>query len=140
MFALHPRLAADCVVLGDLPLCRLLLMNDRHYPWFILVPRREGIEGMHQLDEADQQQLTRESRALSLWLESAFAPERINVAALGNMVPQLHVHHVARLVDDAAWPAPIWGVVTPIPHDADAVEALRARVAAAALPDFIPSP
>lgn len=106
---LHPQLVADSLVLGDLPLCRVLLANDRQYPWLILVPKRAALREIHHLSEADQQQLMRESCAVAGVLENELSAEKINVAALGNMVPQLHVHHVARFSTDAAWPAPIWG-------------------------------
>lgn len=108
-FALHPRLAADSFVLGDFPLCRLLLMNDVHYPWFILVPRRPGAREIYQLEDRDQQQLLRESAQLSRAIMDAYAGEKLNVAALGNVVPQLHLHHIVRYARDAAWPAPVWG-------------------------------
>jgi diadenosine tetraphosphate (Ap4A) HIT family hydrolase len=106
-FALHPRLAADTFVVGDLPLCRLLLMNDAQYPWFILVPRRDGAREIYQLADADQQQLLRESAALSRAAMAAFAGEKLNVAALGNVVPQLHVHHIVRGPHRDVAPAPV---------------------------------
>jgi diadenosine tetraphosphate (Ap4A) HIT family hydrolase len=108
-FALHARLAADTLALGDFPLCRLLLMNDAQYPWFILVPRRAGAREIYELAERDQQQLLQESSALSRALMAAFRGDKLNVAALGNLVPQLHVHHVVRYAGDAAWPMPVWG-------------------------------
>ena len=86
-------------------------MRDANYPWFILVPDRENITEIHQLDEVDQQQLMRESVLLSLALETAFSPDKINIASLGNIVPQCHVHHIVRYRTDAAWPAPVWGRV-----------------------------
>lgn len=133
-FALHPRLVADTFTLGDLPLCRLLLMNDAQYPWFILVPRRVGAREIYLLDERDQQQLLRESAALSRAAMDAFAGEKLNVAALGNVVPQLHVHHVVRRAGDAAWPRPVWGVHPPRPYAeaerAARVAALRPRLPA----------
>ena len=112
-FALHPQLAADCFVVGDLPLCRVLLMNEARYPWFILVPRRNSIREIHHLTEQEQQQLWTESARFSQLLEDEFSPDKLNVAALGNMVPQLHVHHIARYQHDAAWPAPVWGKFVP---------------------------
>jgi len=115
-FELHPRLAADTFVLGDFPLCRLLLMNDAQYPWFILVPRRDGAREIYLLDEADQQQLLRESVHLSRALMEAFRGDKLNVAALGNVVPQLHVHHIVRYKSDAAWPAPAFGGDPPPPY------------------------
>lgn len=118
MFELHPQLAADCHVVGRFPLCELLLLKDANYPWFILVPARPDIREIHQLSEADQQQLLRESVLLGRTMEAVFAPDKLNVAALGNMVPQLHLHHVARYENDPAWPAPVWGRVPAKPYDA----------------------
>lgn len=108
-FQLHPQLSGDTQWLGDLPLCQVLLANDSRYPWLILVPRRAGTRELHELSEAQQQQFMRESSAVSQLMASELAADKINIAALGNMVPQLHVHHVARFTSDAAWPAPIWG-------------------------------
>jgi len=128
MFELHPRLAEDCIVVSDLPLCRLLLMNDANYPWFILVPRREGVREIFELTEEDQRQLLKESSALSRALVEQFAPDKINVAALGNMVPQLHIHHIARFSSDPAWPAPVWGHTPACPYPQGEAEALAARI------------
>ncbi|MBU3823842.1 MAG: HIT domain-containing protein [Candidatus Oceanisphaera merdipullorum] len=108
-FCLHPQLVADTLVLGELPLCLVLLANDSQYPWLILVPKLAELREIHHLSESDQQQLMRESCAVAALLESELGAEKVNVAALGNMVAQLHVHHVARFSSDAAWPAPIWG-------------------------------
>ncbi|WP_257283125.1 HIT domain-containing protein [Endozoicomonas sp. SESOKO1] len=108
-FELDPQLARDCFVIGDFPVCRLLLMNDSQYPWFILVPRIQGVEEIYQMDETAQQQLLVESCYLAEMLQVLFSAEKINVAALGNVVRQLHVHHVVRFSTDAAWPAPVWG-------------------------------
>ena len=113
MADLHPQLAKDCLPVGRFPLCRLLLMRDANYPWFILVPDREGVTEIYHLNEADRQQLLRESCSLSAALVTAFHPDKLNVAAIGNLVPQLHIHHVVRYRDDAAWPAPVWGRVPP---------------------------
>jgi len=109
MAELHPRLLEDCLELGRFSLCRLLLMKDANYPWFILVPDREDISEIHHLSDEDQLQLIRESAFLSEVIEDAFRADKINVAALGNMVPQLHLHHIVRYQDDVAWPSPIWG-------------------------------
>jgi len=109
MAELHPQLAQDCLKLGRFPLCQLLLLRDANYPWFILVPDRDDIREIHHLTEQDQQQLLRESMILSRALEQAFAPDKLNIAALGNVVPQLHIHHIARYTSDPAWPAPVWG-------------------------------
>lgn len=108
-FLLHPRLAADTVFVGDWPLCCVLLMNDAQYPWVILVPRRAGLREAYQLDQKDQLQLLAESNHLGREMMQTFSGEKLNIAALGNMVPQLHIHHVVRHADDPAWPAPVWG-------------------------------
>ena len=109
MFELHPQLAQDCAVLTDWPLCRVLLMNDAHYPWLILVPRRAEAREIFELSEADQLQLQRESSHLARGLAQTLQADKINIAALGNMVPQLHIHHIARFRTDPAWPKPVWG-------------------------------
>ena len=124
MADIHPQLRKDCLVLGQLELCHLLLMQDANYPWFILVPDREGITEIHQLDEADQHQLMRESVLLSRALETVFSPDKLNIAALGNIVPQCHVHHIVRYRTDAAWPAPVWGRVPACEYSKEA----RSRV------------
>ncbi|HSN18744.1 MAG TPA: HIT domain-containing protein [Gammaproteobacteria bacterium] len=126
MFQLHPQLAQDCRDLGRLALCRLLLMDDSQYPWFILVPERPDISEIHQLSDADRMQLWEESAQLSRALVKGFAPDKLNIAALGNQVPQLHVHHVVRYRHDPAWPAPIWGKLPPRPYYGAEVEKLRA--------------
>lgn len=109
MFRLHPQLEQDCEQLGRFALCRLLLMRDANYPWCILVPEREGVGEIYQLSEEDQLQLARESVLLARTMATLFAADKMNVAALGNVVPQLHIHHIARRRDDPAWPAPVWG-------------------------------
>lgn len=109
MFALDSRLQQDTVWLGDYPLCSLLLMNDAQYPWFILVPRRDAVSELFQLDATDQLQLWRETTELAVVLKDCFAADKMNVATLGNVVSQLHMHVIARRREDAAWPAPVWG-------------------------------
>lgn len=109
MFSLDPRLQQDTLTVGDLPLCRLLLMNDAQYPWFILVPRRADVSELFDLDAADQLALWQETTALAAVLKDGFAADKMNVATLGNMVSQLHMHVIARTREDAAWPAPVWG-------------------------------
>jgi diadenosine tetraphosphate (Ap4A) HIT family hydrolase len=125
-FELHPQLAADCVVIGDLPLSRLLLMDDANYPWCILVPRRAGVREIHELTGDDQALLLGEVTRLSAAMQSLFAADKMNVAALGNVVPQLHVHVIARHTGDPAWPRPVWGAVPRRPY----AEPERAAVAA----------
>ncbi|EGG93032.1 HIT family protein [gamma proteobacterium IMCC1989] len=111
MFTLHERLVADSTQIGELPLCTLLLINDANYPWLVLVPRRPEIREIYQLETADRVQLLEESCVLSEVMDAVFTPLKMNVAALGNMVPQLHLHHIARFSDDPAWPNPVWGAV-----------------------------
>lgn len=126
-FVLHERLAADTVALDDWPLCRVLLMNDANYPWLILVPRRPDLKEIHDLGKDDRAQLTEEICRASLALLSRFTPDKINVGALGNLVPQLHVHVIARFTTDPAWPGPVWGKQPPVPYE---LAALQERVAA----------
>jgi diadenosine tetraphosphate (Ap4A) HIT family hydrolase len=108
-FSLHPQLAADTVPVGDLPLSRVLLANDANYPWLILVPRRAGITELIDLNAADRRQLTSETDAAARVLKSITECEKLNVAALGNVVAQLHVHVIGRRHSDKAWPKPVWG-------------------------------
>ncbi|HET8710771.1 MAG TPA: HIT domain-containing protein [Spongiibacteraceae bacterium] len=126
MFALHTQLAKDCVTIGDLPLSRVLLMNDAQYPWLVLVPRREEIVELFELPRIDQQQLLDEVAQVSAALAGHFRADKMNIAALGNIVPQLHVHIVVRYCEDAAWPKPVWGI-RPVQPYGD--EALRERIA-----------
>ena len=115
MIKLHPQLEKDCTVLGEFTLCSLLLVNDANYPWFILLPNRENITEIHQLSVSDQQQLLSESMFFCHCLEDIYQPDKLNIAALGNVVPQLHIHHIARFTTDACWPAPVWGAVAASP-------------------------
>ena len=108
-FRLDPRLAEDTLPIVDLPLCRALLFNDRRYPWVILVPRRNDVREIHHLPTESRQQLLAESCRIAAALEQLFGPDKLNIAALGNIVPQLHLHHVARWRGDPAWPGPVWG-------------------------------
>jgi len=110
-FQLHPQLAQDSIWLADWPLCQLRLSLDANYPWFILIPRRANIREIIDLISEDQQQLWQESACLSRWLQQQFQGDKLNIAALGNMVPQLHLHHIVRFSTDPAWPAPVWGKV-----------------------------
>lgn len=134
---IHPQLSHDCVVLGRLPLCHLLLMNDSHYPWFILVPARADIREIYQLEEADRLQLLDESCQLSEFLMEAYAGDKLNVAALGNQVPQLHLHHIVRFTGDAAWPAPVWGKHAAQAYSSAAIEKVRTLLRSAVLEGFV---
>jgi diadenosine tetraphosphate (Ap4A) HIT family hydrolase len=138
LFELDPRLKQDCVILGQFPLSLLLLMNDSRYPWFILVPRRAGIREIFQLAEADRHQLLAESCSLAEALAADFALDKLNIAAIGNLVPQLHLHHVVRYQADASWPAPVWGKLPAIRYDASELIGLRQRVLGLNLPGFQP--
>ena len=118
---LDPQLAADTHPVAQLPLSELRLMDDANHPWLILVPRVAGAVEWIDLDDAAQAGLTREIALASRALQSAFKPHKLNVAALGNMVPQLHVHVIARYRDDIAWPRPVWGTATAKPYTPEAL-------------------
>ncbi|MCC6503334.1 MAG: HIT family protein [Deltaproteobacteria bacterium] len=108
-FTLHERLKNDTFEVMDLALCRVLLMNDSHFPWLILVPMRTGVTEVHGLTREDRAVLIEETAAASRAISSVFSPDKINIGALGNLVPQLHVHVVGRTREDRAWPGPVWG-------------------------------
>ena len=108
MFALHPQLEADCVPVADMAVCRVLLMNNARFPWLVLVPMRVGVRELHELAEQDFEAVTREMRVVAKGFGKYCQADKMNVAALGNIVPQLHIHIVARFVSDAAWPQPVW--------------------------------
>ncbi|MBT42352.1 MAG: HIT family protein [Idiomarina sp.] len=114
-FELHPQLAKDSLHLADWPLSQVRVINDASFPWFLLVPRIPNIIEVIDLSENDQQQLWRESAFLSHWLKAEYRPDKLNLAAIGNKVPQLHLHHIARYTDDPAWPDPVWGRLPPQP-------------------------
>lgn len=137
MFVLDSRLQQDTVVVGDFPLCRLLLMNDSQYPWFILVPRREEVSELFQLDAADQRLLWQETTQLAEILKDTFAADKMNVATLGNVVSQLHMHVIVRRRADVAWPAPVWGRHPTQPYGQEAVEAIKAKLRLVLTKDFV---
>jgi len=128
MFVLDSRLQQDTVWMGDYPLCSLLLMNDAQYPWFILVPRREDVSELFQLDTADQLQLWQETNRLAEVLKDCFSADKMNVATLGNMVSQLHMHVIVRRREDAAWPAPVWGKHPAQAYTPEQLAALKVRL------------
>ncbi|MDC8012155.1 HIT domain-containing protein [Tahibacter soli] len=123
-FALDPRLAADTHAVLELPLSRALLMDDMRFPWLILVPRMPGLRELTELARDDQHALLDEINRVAHVLHAIAKPDKLNIAALGNVVPQLHVHVIARFVGDAAWPRPVWGIGERVPYTADE----RARV------------
>ncbi|MDA9792956.1 HIT family protein [Bacteriovoracaceae bacterium] len=110
-FKLHPQLEIDSHTLAEFNLCKVLLINDSNYPWLCLVPKRENISELHELEENDEMILLSEIMQTSRILKKVFQADKINIAALGNMVSQLHVHVIARYKSDVAWPSPIWGKV-----------------------------
>ncbi len=116
-WALHPQLEQDTAPVGDLPLSHLAVNNDANFPWLLLVPRRPGAREIIDLDEKDQRQLMVEIARISGALKDITACHKLNVAAIGNVVPQLHVHIVARRPDDPAWPKPVWGAAPARPYD-----------------------
>lgn len=133
MFELNSTLDNDTVVVCEWPLSLVLMSLDANYPWCILVPRKVGIREIYQLDFSDQQQLLIESSALGKAMMELFDGDKLNVAALGNMVPQLHVHHIVRYEGDDAWPGPVWGAVEKLEYSEELlherVEALRDALA-----------
>jgi diadenosine tetraphosphate (Ap4A) HIT family hydrolase len=131
-WSLHARLKEDTIDIGDLPLCRVLVIKDANYPWLLLVPRRADIIEIIDLEEVEQAQLMTEVSRVARALKDVTKCDKLNIAALGNMVPQLHVHVIARRTSDAAWPRPVWGAVPPLSHDAEEVQvfisALRRKI------------
>ena len=115
-FQLHERLQQDCILIGRFSLCQLLMMNDKQFPWFILVPERPDIKEIYQLNSADRQLLSEESCFLAENMANLFNADKMNVAAIGNLVPQLHIHHIVRYQIDKAWPAPVWGKFAALPY------------------------
>lgn len=127
-FELDPQLAADTISIGNFPLAEVLLMNDSRFPWLILVPRVAAAWDLIDLDYDDQKKLLGEIGTASRALREQVSPDKLNVASLGNMVPQLHVHVIARHKTDEAWPAPVWGVGTAIPYDDTAAKSLLSEL------------
>ncbi len=139
MFELHPQLQQDCFELGDFSLSRLLLCNDSNYPWFILVPRCDDhIREIYQLSDEDQELLWRESSYLARTLDELFQADKMNIAALGNMVPQLHIHHIVRYTNDRAWPGPVWGKVPASIYETGKMLEIKHQVNTALRDDYTP--
>ena len=121
------RLRSTCIDVASWPLCDVLLKNDARFPWFILVPRFEEIVAFHELNLREQTQIFKEIRRLSTLVEKQFRPDRINIASIGNIVPQLHIHVIARYTTDAVWPNPVWGTKEE-PYSAQALAEIVASV------------
>lgn len=136
MAEIHPQLLDDCIHLGRFRLCHLLLMNDRNYPWYILVPDRDQIREIYQLTPEDRKLLGDESCLLAAFLMDEFDGDKLNLAALGNQVPQLHLHHIVRFETDPAWPSPVWGKHAPLPYTDEALDEIRSLFALAGLDGF----
>ena len=131
MFNLHPQLEQDSILIGRFGLCQIRLINDSNYPWVLLVPEREDVTEIHQLSIEDRSLLAEESAFLSATLAELFKADKMNSAAIGNMVPQLHVHHIVRYQTDPAWPAPVWGKHPMKPYTDEALEETADKIAAA---------
>jgi diadenosine tetraphosphate (Ap4A) HIT family hydrolase len=131
-FSLDPQLARDTVAVGDLPHARVLLVNDANFPWLIVVPLRPGAVELFDLDDGERAQLMGTLSHLARLLKELTGCDKINIAAIGNVVSQLHVHIIARRRDDAAWPRPVWGALPPRPYAAAErermIDALREKI------------
>lgn len=127
-FHLHPRLQEETILIGNLCLSRILLMNDRRYPWLILVPERPDITELFQLDARDQLQLMQEISCLAQELAQAYHADKINIAALGNVTPQLHCHLIVRYRSDLAWPQPVWSIGKPEAYTEQVLQSIIPRL------------
>lgn len=128
MTTIHPQLLNDCKVIGKFSLSYVLLMRDANYPWCILVPDRENISEIFELKPVEQKQLNLESNTLSQYLKTEFQADKMNVAALGNVVSQLHIHHIVRFTTDISWPAPVWGAYPAKAYSDSEIEQLVDRL------------
>jgi diadenosine tetraphosphate (Ap4A) HIT family hydrolase len=137
MFELNPVLSRDSVLVGHFSLCQLRLMNDAQFPWFVLIPQRDEVTEVYQLVEKDRQQLMAESCLLAETLHDAFSADKLNIAALGNQVPQLHLHHIVRYTTDSCWPAPIWGRVPAVSYEKEELAKILQKVQSLLSDDLI---
>ncbi|MEL6921749.1 MAG: HIT family protein [Pseudomonadota bacterium] len=128
-FVLDAKLEADTFHVADIGLCRVRLMNDARFPWLILVPMRDGVREIHELTPLDQTMLTFETTQMSKMLQHATGAKKMNIAALGNQVAQLHVHVIARTSDDTAWPNPVWGAGEALTYNQAQAQTLIAKLA-----------
>lgn len=124
-FQLHPQLQQDSIDLGKLTLSHLLLINDSQYPWFVLVPEITNVTEIHQLSEENQQLLQHESTQLAKFLAESYHADKMNIASIGNIVSQLHIHHIVRYKQDIAWPAPVWGKFAATPYTKQKIIKIR---------------
>ncbi|MCK4841701.1 MAG: HIT family protein [Methylococcales bacterium] len=127
-FQLHPRLQQDSIEIAQFALSQLRLINDSQYPWFILVPKRDNISEIYQLSEKDQLILQSESSLLAKNLAKLYQADKMNIASIGNIVPQLHIHHIVRYQDDIAWPAPVWGKHDAVPYSKLQLEKIQLQI------------
>lgn len=139
MFELHPDLMRDGIVVGRFPLSLVLLINDEQYPWFVLVPQKPHLQDLNDLSDDDYLQFWNESRRFCDALVELFNPDKLNVASLGNVTPQLHVHHIARYKTDASWPRPIWGQQPRKPYEKKNIELLAKKMAELKLTGYEPT-
>lgn len=135
-FQLHPDLVRDGVHMGDFHLCRVLLINDAAYPWFVLVPKINDLRDTIDMSEGDHTHLWHESRVFSTAIMDVFDGEKLNVAALGNMTPQLHIHHIVRYAADPAWPGPIWGQQPMTSYSEPQITDIFSKLKSARMPEF----
>lgn len=131
MFELHPVLANDTEEVTRLEVCRVLLMCDKTYPWLIAVPEREGLRDLDDLTDLDRELVKAEVDRIAKAMKAVFSPYKMNVAALGNVVEQLHIHIIARFQNDPAWPAPVWGHAEPQGYDDALLDEVLGRLRAA---------
>ena len=129
-FQLHAQLQQDTIKIAQFKLSQLLLMNDSQFPWFILVPERQDVSEIYQLSATDQQLLLQESCLLARFLADSYHADKMNIASIGNIVPQLHVHHIVRYNTDIAWPAPVWGKFPAVPYTEVAIQEIRLLIQA----------
>ena len=128
MFQLHPVLQKDTVLIGEFSLSLVLISKDANYPWVILVPKRLGVKEVYQLSLTDRQALLEESCLIASALVKIFKPDKLNVATIGNMVPQLHMHHICRFQTDLCWPKPVWGEISPSAYANEALQVFKQRL------------
>ncbi len=127
-FQVHPQLQQDSIELARLKLSQLRLINDSQYPWFILLPEIANVTEIHHLSEENQQLLQQESSFLGKKLSEIYQADKMNIASIGNIVPQLHIHHIVRYKNDIAWPTPVWGKFDAIPYTVQQLEKLKYRI------------